>query len=394
MQQLRLPPGGTDAGVPGDVAAAGGWLAAIPARRWRPHWSFIAFVVVPGLLAALYFLVVAADQYESEAVFVVRGVEPPRAASSLVDLIGASGLAPGAAETRGVGEYLLSHDAVKALGARGIDLVAMFRRPEADVVSRLWFDRPRAETLLRYYRGQVDLAYDPDAGMTRLTVRAFRPDDAARLASALLALGEARVNQFNDRALAAVGNAASREVVAAESELADIQRRLTRFRERRGDIDPKRNAAGTQGLVGEIEARLAAARADAAAMARVLAPNSPQRIAMQARIAGLEGQRAAQAARLTGEGSALAPRLADYEELLLRQQFAAKRYEAARATREAARAEALREQLFVVPVVTPNLPEKSLYPRRWLSLAAALAGLVIAWGIGWLLVAGFREHAD
>ncbi|KPF77944.1 hypothetical protein IP88_05055 [alpha proteobacterium AAP81b] len=399
MDQLPFAPRDSADDDAPDVGAGGtaAWAPVPPPPappRWRPHWSFTAFVAVPALLAALYFLVIAANQYESEAVFVVRGVQPPRATSSLVDLIGAPGLTPGAAETRGVGEYLLSHDAVRALGGRGIDLVAMFRRPEADVVSRLWFERPRAETLLRYYRGQVALAYDPDAGMTRMTVRAFRPEDAEALAAALLTLGEARVNQFNDRALAAVGTAASREVVAAEAELADIQRQLTRFRTRRGDIDPGRNAAGTQGLVGEIEARLAAARADAAAMARVLSPSSPQLIAMRGRIAGLEGQRAAAAARLTGQGSALAPRLADYEELQLRQQFAAKRYEAARATREAARAEALREQLFVVPVVTPNRPEKSLYPRRWLTVLAIWAGLVVAWGIGWLLVAGFREHAD
>ncbi len=417
MDHVRLPDPGdevTATPAPADAVAAAPraeaapapgasqWRSAAPAvvapprRAWpMPHWSFLAFVLLPGVLAALYFLVIAADQYESESVFVVRGIEAPRGQSSLTELLGA-GLASGGggAESRSVGEYLLSHDAVRALAADGIDLVAIFRRPEADAISRLWFERPRAETLLRHYRGKVALAYDPDDGMTRLTVRAYRPADALAVSRALLKLGEARVNSFNDRALRTVTAASGRDVAAAEAELADIQRRLTRFREVRRDIDPRRNAAGTQELVGDLEGQLAAARAQAAAMRRVLTPGSPQLVAIEARIAGLQGQVGAQSARLTGRGATLAPRLADFEELVLRQGFAAKRYEAARTAQEAARLQAIRQQLFVVPVVEPNLAEKSLYPRRWTSLGAILAGLLVAWGIGWLLVAGFREHAD
>lgn len=391
MEHFQPPASGAEAFTP-----PGG--APLVVRRrpsgWpRLHWSFLALVVLPGVVAALYLLVIAADQYESEAVFVVRGIEPARGQSSLTELLGAASTV-GAAENRGIGEYLLSHDALRDLRRQGIDVVPMFRRPEADPVARLWFARPRAETLLRYYRGQVHLTWDPDDGMTRLTVRAFRPDDAERLAAALLKLGEARVNSFNDRALASVTAAAGREVTAAEAELTDIQRQLTRFRTSRGDIDPRRNAAGGQQLVGDLEGRLAEARAQASAMRRMLNPGSPQLLAMDARVAGLAREVAAQNARLAGRGPTLAPRLADYEELALRQEFAAKRYEAARTARETARQQALRQQLFVVPVVTPNRPEKALYPQRWLSLGTILAGLAMVWGIGWLLVAGFREHAD
>jgi len=370
--------------------------ATPPASFARRHWSFLAFVVLPTLLAGLYFFAIAADQYESEAVFVVRGIQPDATrGGSLSELLGVGGLAsPAQAENRSVGQYLLSHDAVKALAARGVDLVAMFRRPEADPLSRLWFAKPKAETLLRFYQRQVALTYDPDDGMTRLRARAFRPEDALLLARTLLKLGEERVNGFNQRALATVTAASGRDVAAAEDELTGIQRQLTRFREGRRDIDPRKNAAGTQELVGTLEGKLSEARAQYAAMASVLSPSSPQLVALRARIAGLSGQVGAQSSRLTGGGATLAPRLADYEELLLRQEFAAKRYDAARTARELARQQAIKQQLFVVPVVDPNLPEKSLYPRRWLALASVFAGLLVAWGIGWLLVAGLREHAD
>lgn len=362
----------------------------------RRHWSLLVLVVAPTIIAAVYYLLIAANQYQSESVFVVRGIQGdgPRG-GSLTELLGVAGVAsPAQAENRSVGEYLLSHDALKALQAKGFDLPAMFRRPEADAVSRLWYAAPRAETLLEYYQGQVSLTYDPDDGMTRLRVRAFRPDDALALSTALLKLGEARINTFNARALDAVTTASRRDVATAEAELATIQRQLTVFRKGRRDIDPRANAAGTQELVGGLEAQLAQARAQYAAMRSVLSPASPQLVALAARIRGLQGQVGAQSGRLTGAGTAIAPRLADYEELLLRQSFAAKRYDAARTAEQMARNQAIKQQLFVVAIVDPNLPQKSLYPKRLTMIASIFAGLLVAWGIGWLLVAGIREHAE
>ena len=369
---------------------------AAPPSLLRRHWSLAAFVLLPTLLAAVYFFAIAADQYESETVFVVRGIQSdgPRG-GSLTELLGVSGVGSSAqAENRSVGQYLLSHDALKALKSQGLDLVAMFRRAEADPVSRLWYADPKAETLLEYYQDHVFLTYDPDDGMTRLRVRAFRPDDALAITTALLKLGEARINTFNTRALNTVMAASGRDVATAEAELTDIQRRLTRFREGRRDIDPRANAAGTQELVGTLEAQLAQARAQYAAMAGVLSPGSPQLVALAARIRGLQGQVGATGARLTGNGAAIAPRLADYEELMLRQSFAAKRYDAARTAQQLARSQAIKQQLFVVAVVDPNRPEKSLYPRRFTMVASIFAALLVAWGIGWLLVAGIREHAE
>ncbi len=365
--------------------------------QWlRRYWSLVAFVLVPTLLAALYLVVIASNQYESEAVFVVRGTQSdgPRG-GSLTELLGiAGGGSPAQAENRSIGQYLLSHDALKALKAQKIDLVAVFRRAEADPISRLWYADPTAETLLEYYQDHIFLTYDPDDGMTRLRVRAFRRDDALAIASALLKLGENRINTFNKRALDTVMSASNRDVATAENDLAAIQRRLTRFREGRRDIDPRANAAGTQELVGTLEGQLAQARAQSVAMAGVLSPGSPQLAAINARIRGLQSQLGAQSGRLTGATASIAPRLADYEELLLRQSFAAKRYDAARTAQQVARNQAIRQQLFVVAVVEPNLPEKSLYPRRFATIASIFAGLLVAWGIGWLLLAGIREHAE
>jgi capsular polysaccharide transport system permease protein len=60
---------------------------------------------------------------------------------------------------------------------------------------------------------------------------------------------------------------------------------------------------------------------------------------------------------------------------------------------ENARLQALRQQLFVVKVVRPNLPERALFPRRTMMTATVFLALLLTYSIGWLIIAGMREHA-
>ena len=98
-------------------------------------------------------------------------------------------------------------------------------------------------------------------------------------------------------------------------------------------------------------------------------------------------------AALTGSSQAIATDIGGFENLQLRQSFLAKRYEAAAASLDKARDNALRQQLYLVRVVDANMPVKALYPERWRILATVVIALLLAYSIGWLIVAGVREHA-
>ncbi|MFN4096502.1 MAG: lipopolysaccharide biosynthesis protein [Sphingomonas sp.] len=361
--------------------------------RAKAH-PFILLVVVPTLVAALYLFLIASAQYRSEAQFVVRGLETQSApASGVGQLLGISAsLSPGQQEAQSIREYLRSHDAVRALRGQGIDLVAIYRRPGTDPLSRLWSPAPRAETLLDFYRDHVDVIYDPDDNITRLSVRAFDPADAQRIARALLALGEKRVNDYNSRLFDASLRVASGESQRAQEELESIQRLLGGFRERERDIDPAATGAGGNRQIEEHQARLDRASALLADMRSKLSPNSPQVRAMATQVAAAAAALNAARARQTGQPEAVAGRLGEYEELRLQQDFAAKRYEAARTRLEQARTRAANEQLFIVAVVEPNLPEKPALPKPFRTTLLILIGLSVAYGIGWMLIAGVREH--
>ncbi len=369
------------------------WSEKLRVWSWRNKW-FLAIVVVPTLLAALYYYIVAADQYQSEAHFIVRTADAsPMPTSGFSQFLGlGGGMSPSRGEAMSVNDYLDSQQVVNRIDDK-LNLVERFRRPEADIATRLWFSQPTPEMLLRYYRRQVNVKYNQETGITTLQVRAFRPSDSFAIINELLALGEGRVNEINRRSQTDQLASARRQLAEAEQGLLAIQSKMTSFRQARGDLDPEGSGKAQIGLVTTLEGQLTNARAQLNAMKGIIAPSSPQYVATLARVRALEAQVAGQSGKLTAGGSAIAARLGNYQDLQIRQQFAAKRYEVAAANLEKARDAAMKQQLYIVRVVDPNMPVKSEFPKRGEILLTIFLSLLVAYGIGWLLAAGVREHS-
>ena len=369
-------------------------------ERWRDArtrygWFFVV-VVFPCLAAALYLYGFAADQYESEAHYLVRAQGAPASSGSSIEkLLGASGSSGGGGqgEANSVADFLLSHDAVDAL-RRQSALIARFRRPEADGLSRLPSADPTPEALLKYYRKQVDVHYDTDTGITTLKVRAFRPTDAYVIARKLLGLGEGQVNTMNVRSYADAVKLSHQQLAESEAALSQVQARMTDFRQDSRDVNPQGTAEAQIGLVSKLQAELSAARSQLATTVSLIGTRNPQYAALSQQVRSLQSQVAAQSAKLAGGGNAIAAGLGDYERLRMQQGFLSKRYDAASAAFEAARQQAVRQQLYIVRIVDANMPVRSEYPKRALSLLTLFIALMVVYGLGWLVAAGVREHAS
>ena len=365
------------------------------ALAWvRRNRVFLAVVMLPTLLTALYYYGIAARQYESEAHFIVRSSDvPPAMGVGLGQLATwAGGLAPSQSESMSVADYLTSHDVVESL--RGsIGLVDRFRRPEADPLSKLRAPNPSPEALLKFYRKHARVEYHSDTGITTVKVRAFRPEDSFLITNTLMQLGEQRVNSLNMRGYEDAVTTSRRQLREAEEALRTIQVRMDQFRKRSGDIDPAGSGQAQLGVVSQLTIGISQARAQLASMAGLVSPSSPQYVALASRVRALETQLSRQTGRLAGEGKTIASGISGYEDLKLRQEFAAKRYEAAAAGVERARDQALKKQLYLVRVVDPNLPVKALYPERGRIVLTVFFALLVAYGVGWMIAAGVREHA-
>jgi capsular polysaccharide transport system permease protein len=365
--------------------------------RWR-GWFFrrglLLLVALPTVLAAVYYSLIASDRYVSEARFIVRSVEAGQSVSGF-DLIARSlGISRAVDDTQAVIAYLLSRDAVRDLEAK-LPLRAMFSPPEVDRLSR--YPRPwrknTFEALYAYYPDRVSVIPDSQTGVIRLSVSAFRPEDARLISETLLELAENLANRLNERALADSVKQARTEKDLAEKRLLDSQRRLTSFRSAELMVDPIKNS----GSILETITSLAELRAQAAAQLSQIEKNtsaSPAANSLRAQIGALEEEIVRQRKQLGGDDASIAPKVATYEELVLERELAEKGVAIADKAFEDALQDARRKQIYVARVAGPSLPDDDTEPRRLRSVATVAVMTLGFFAVVWILLIGGKEHAQ
>jgi capsular polysaccharide transport system permease protein len=354
---------------------------------------FWALVGLPTLIAGVYYFGIASDLYLSEVKFVVHGPAktPVNALSAMLQGAGGSSVSE---DTYAVHDYLMSRDAVRRL-EREDDLRAMLGRPEGDLVSRFpgaWFWRKDFEALYKSYSHFVSVEIDSASGVSTLQVKAYRPEDARRMAQALLTFSEQLVNALNERARHDALATFQREVDNTEQNIGKIQTQLTAYRIKAKMLDPKSAAGGPVELLAQMNGQLANAQAQLAEIIKN-SPNSPHIPLVRTRIASLEKLITEERAKITGDNDSVATALSEYERLDVERTLTEKILASALASLEAARLEAQRQQLYIETITQPNLADYPLYPKRLASFASVTATCLLTYGIAWLLVAGIREHA-
>jgi len=353
---------------------------------------FWAIVGLPTLVAGVYYFAIASDLYLSEAKFIVRSPKQVQT-SSIGALIQSTGLARAVDDTAVVEDFIMSRDAVRKLEQQN-DLRAVFGRPEGDFVTRFPGILRRAdfEALYGRYDHFVSVETDHTSGVTALRVKAYRPEDAQTIATALLNYSEQLVNELNERARTDAVSTSEHEVDRAQAQISRIQDQLTAYRIKQNMLDPKSASTGVLELIGQMRAAQATARQQLGELLRN-SPNSPQIPVVQTRIDSLDKLIAEERAKLSGETNSVVSTLTEYERLTLDRQLAEKALASAFTSLEAARLEAQRQQLYIETIAEPNLADYPLYPKRAIDFGMVLVSCLLAYGIAWLLVISAREHA-
>jgi capsular polysaccharide transport system permease protein len=360
-------------------------------RSFNPWlWGIVG---LPTLIAGVYYFAIASDLYLSEARFIVRSPKQVQA-SGIGALLQSTGLSRAAEDTSAVQDFVMSRDAVRKLEQKD-DLRTVFNRPEGDVVTRfpgILFWRKDFEALFWRYGHFVSVETDTSTGVTALQVKAYRPEDAHTLASALLNYSEQLVNELNERARRDALDTARREVDRAEQQIADIQTELTAYRVKQKMLDPKSASSGVLELIGQMNGAQANARAQLGELLNN-SPNSPQIPLVKTRIASLDKLIAEERAKLSGASDSVVSALTEYERLNLQRELGEKALASAFTSLEAARIEAQRQQLYLETIAQPNLADYPLYPKRLVSFITVFATCMLVYGLAWLLVANVREHS-
>lgn len=365
------------------------WIVGLHRRRW-----LLLFVVVPTVLSAIYFGLIASDVYVSQSRFVIKAPgQKSMPATSLANLIQTSGLTGGEQETKEILDYIRSRDALAQL-QRQLHFSERYQNVGADFLSRFPapFKSPTFENLFKYYSTVVQASSDTDSGVAVLEVRAFRPADARDINSRLLQLSEALVNRLNDRAERKAVAEAEKRVGDAQARVRKARIALAAFRNEEALIDPAKQASGVLDISNRLTSEHAALQAQLELMER-LTPANPSIPALGARLSALNAEIAAQNARVVGTSTGIASKVGGYENLLAEQEFAQQMLTAASAALEQARTEAAKQQFYLERVVDPNLPDSPKLPERFKDILIVFGLSLCLYFIGWMLVVGILEHS-
>ncbi len=361
--------------------------------------SFLVMVALPAIAATVYFAVIASDEYVSEARFAVHSMaadvvtQGSRSDKATTSNSFMGGLTASSDDAYMVAAYIRSHACVDVV-SRTLNLVEMFRRPEADVLSRLQAD-PSPEELTRYWNGMVSSYVDPPSGIVTVTVSAFRREDALAIVQAILTASEKVANDISARARNDVMVLAQKEVASAEDRMVASLTDMRAFREKAGFIDPKLQAESVGRLLEELIAQRVRLETDYAVSSRAMSPEAPTLQSLKGRLDQLDLQIADEKAKLTSQSKdpkALANLLPKYEELLMRNTFASRLYSLAADGLERARLRAEAQAIYIAVFVPPALPQEAQFPERFSSSLLIALTLFIIWGIVALVAALIEDH--
>jgi len=350
----------------------------------------ISLILLPTFISIIYYSLIATDQYFTEAKFSIKSHKDGAEIGLLGTVLGSSmGLAD--SDSRSVVDFIRSHDAVRLLD-QSIHLRDMFRRPEADIVSRLP-EKATFEDLVDYYLSRITVTYDVHSGVTTLQVKTYRPEDSLALSKAILAISENIVNSFNRRAEEDSVRVAREELAFEEKRLIDIQARLRKFQVSNNELDPKSRSGAVQTIVAELEGEVAKETAKLRALESFMQPTAQQVVTQRERVKALQDQVEVQKRRLTGNNAgSIVNTLYNYESLKFELNLVEKAYSSAVFSLETARISAQQQQKYVITVVEPHLPQEALYPKRIENVLTTLIFSMIIIGILKLMINGIRDH--
>ena len=361
------------------------------AQSYRRHRLFWLTVVLPTLAAIVYFGFIASDIYISEARFVVRSPER-QTASPLGMLLKGTGFTRSQDDSYTVQDFILSRDALRAMDEK---LNLRTALSKGDVFSRFpGIDRDDSfENMHRYYQKMVSVQLDSVSSIATVTVRAFSAEEAQAINQRLLEMGEALVNQLNERGRQDMIRFATNEVSEAEKKAKLAALTLARYRNEKGVIDPEKQSVIPLQQIAKLQDELIATKSQLAQL-QLLTKDNPQIPVLKKRIQMLETEIELESGRVTGGGRSLASKAVEFQRLALEKEFADKQLASALASLEQARNEAQRQQLYLERIVHPSLPDAAMQPQRLRAILAVFVLGLIAWGVLSMLIVGIKEHQD
>jgi capsular polysaccharide transport system permease protein len=347
---------------------------------WLPVLFALCFVL-PTLLGAVYFWLIASDRYVTEASFAIRPALG-FADKATPDAVGTNaGTAKDmiAQDILITQDYMLGRPMLEALEAQ-LPIREWFGRDSIDWFSRFDPEKP-IEAFLRYWKRRVDVDVDSTSGIMTLTVEAFDPGESLAVTQAVLKEAERMINALSMNARADALAQSARELKRAEEKLNALRAAVRDQRNRDGVLDAQKSNEANLKLVSELRAARINLAVQLAIGQRDLGPEARRIIDIKQQIKDLDDNIArierASASQDPEQKRLLSDSLTRFEALDSERKNMEKQYQAVVTAHERARIVSVRQVEFFSPIVAPVKAESSTQPRRLLMTSLITAGAAL-----------------
>lgn len=358
---------------------------------------FIGIVLIPFVIAVIYYAAFATNRYVSTAEIAVRQTDnanPAAEAPGLALLLGAVN-PTSREETLYLRQFITSADMLSIL-QKELDWNAHYTSVYSDPL--YWLSQEASvEDKLAFYQRVVQAHFDEETGLLQLEVQAFNPEYAQKILGVILRESEKFVNELSHRMTQDQLAFVEKELGTARMNYEVKRSELLRFQAENNLLNAEATAESRSTMIATMESELATEKAKLSALTAGLAGNSPQVIQQKRKIAAIERQVEAENQRLIAQGEdsrKLNTVASKFRDLSIQATTAEEAYKISLASLANTRIEINKKFRTLAVVVSPNLPDEAIYPSRIYNLITILIALMVILGIVRFIVATIDDHKD
>lgn len=252
------------------------------------------FVLLPTVLAGLYFYKFATPMYSAKSEFLILKADNA-GGQGLGGLLSGTQFAT-SQDSIAVQSYLQSKDAMLRLD-RDMGFKDHFTQNWIDPIQRLT-GNPSNEEAYKIYRKNVKIGYDPTEGVIRMEVAAAEPQISADFSTRLISYAEERVNNLSQQKRGDQMQDAIDGFEQAKIERRNAQEALVQLQQKGALLDPEGVIASLRGQINNVEIQLQDKQLQLAALMDNARPNKAKVDGTEADIGRLENLLAALNARM------------------------------------------------------------------------------------------------
>lgn len=347
---------------------------------WTPVLFALCFVL-PTLVGAIYYGLIASDRYVTEARFAIRPAIGS-AEKATPDSVGTnSGVQAQmvAQDTLITHSYILSRPMLEVI-EKQLPVRQWFGRDSIDYLSRFDTEKP-IEKFLKYWKQRVEVDVEASSGIMSLWVEAFDPDESLAISKAVLKEAERMVNELSATARNDALAESDRELKLADERLRKVSVAVRDLRNREGVLDAQKSNEANLKVISELRANRINLAVQLAIGQRDLGPESRRIMDLKQQIRDIDDNIAriekTSATQDPEQKRVLSEALTRFEALENERKNATKYYEQVLSAHERARIIAARQIEFFSPIVQPVRAESATQPRRILMISLITAGAAV-----------------